>query len=86
MLCVASKRFLKEFAKLPKATKRKAVAALELFTHDSTSSTLRNHALAGKWKNHFSIDITGDTRAIYVKVESNVAYFVTIGSHSELYG
>jgi mRNA-degrading endonuclease YafQ of YafQ-DinJ toxin-antitoxin module len=42
--------------------------------------------LSGKWKGHFSINITGDTRAVYFVTEDNVVWFVAIGSHSELYG
>ena len=46
---------------------------------------LRNHTLKGKNKTIRSITITGDFRAHYTIHESDVRYFVTIGSHSELY-
>ena len=74
------------FAKLDKATKKKAIATLEKFVKDPQNPTLRNHGLSGKWKGHFSINVTGDTRAIYFVIEDGVVRFVAIGSHSELYG
>jgi addiction module RelE/StbE family toxin len=83
---IASKRFLKEFTKLPKETKIKTLASLKLFVENPKNPALRKHALTGKWKGHFSIDVTGDIRAVYIRVETRVAYFVAIGSHSELYG
>ena len=85
MQYILSKRFEKDFTKLPKAKKRKTITTLELFTKDPQNPTLRNHGLSGKWKGHFSINVTGDTRAIYFVIEDDVVRFVAIGSHSELY-
>ncbi|MCB9814402.1 type II toxin-antitoxin system mRNA interferase toxin, RelE/StbE family [Candidatus Nomurabacteria bacterium] len=70
----------------PQATKKKAIATFEKFVENPQNPTLRNHSLPGKWKGHFSINITGDTRAIYFVIEDDVVRFVAIGSHSELYG
>ena len=65
--------------------KKKTVATLEKFTVNPQNPTLRNHGLLGKWKDHFSINVTSDTRAIYFVIEKDVVRFVAIGSHSELY-
>ncbi|MEY3783824.1 MAG: hypothetical protein RLZZ230_146 [Candidatus Parcubacteria bacterium] len=86
MQYILSKRFEKDFAKLLPATKKKAVATLEKFTKDPQNPSLRNHGLSGRWKCHFSINITGDTRAIYFVIEDDMVRFVAIGTHSELYG
>jgi addiction module RelE/StbE family toxin len=86
MQYILSKRFEKDFIKLPNATKKKAIVTLEKFIVDPQNPTLRNHGLSGKWKGHFSINVTGDTRAIYFVIEDGVVRFVAIGSHSELYG
>ncbi len=86
MQYILSKRFEKDFTKLPKATKKKAITTFEKFIENPQNPTLRNHSLFGKWKGHFSINVTGDTRAIYFVVEDDVVRFVAIGSHSELYG
>lgn len=85
MQYILSKQFEKDFKKLPKQTKSKAIEALKLFVKDPNNSTLRIHALKGRWNGHYSIDVTGDTRAIYFVIENNLVRFVTIGSHSQLY-
>ncbi len=46
---------------------------------------LNNHPLAGRWTGYRSINITGDYRAIYELIEEDLAYFVTIDTHSNLY-
>ncbi len=84
MQYILSKRFEKDFAKLSKAIKNKAIATLEKFIENPQNPSLRNHGLSGKWKGHFSIDVTGDTRAIYFVIESDMVRFVAIGSHGEL--
>jgi addiction module RelE/StbE family toxin len=86
MQYILSKRFEKDFAKLPKQIKIKALATLALFTEDPDHPSLRTHTLKGKWSGHFSIDITGDTRAIYFVIEDGLVRFITVGSHSQLYG
>lgn len=86
MQYILSKRFEKDFAKLSPTIKKKAIATLEKFVDDPQNPTLRNHGLSGKWKGHFSINVTGDTRAIYFVLEEDIVRFVAIGSHSELYG
>ncbi len=86
MQYILSKRFEKDFTKLLPATKKKAITTLEQFTKDPQNPTLRNHGLSGKWKGHFSINVTGDTRAIYFAIEDEMVRFVAIGTHSELYG
>ena len=70
---------------MPKQTKQKAIARLELFVVDPIDYRLGNHPLAGWWTGYRSIDITGDIRAVYKEADEHVAYFVAIGSHSELY-
>lgn len=86
MKYVLSKRFEKDFSKLPSTTKKKVIATLEKFVINPQNPTLRNHSLSGKWKGHFSINMTGDIRAIYFVIEDDIVRFVAIGSHSELYG
>ncbi len=85
MQYILSKRFEKDFAKLPPTTKKKALATFEKFIENPQNPSLRNHSLSGKWKGHFSINVTGDTRAIYFVIEDDIVRFIAIGSHSELY-
>lgn len=86
MQCILSKQFEKDFAKLPKSTKAKAIVAFQRFVENPNDILLRNHELTGKLKNYFSINVTGDIRAVYIFVESDFVQFVAIGSHSKLYG
>lgn len=85
MRYILSKRFEKDFAKMPKRIKAKTIESLALFTENPKNQALRVHPLKGKWAGHFSIDVTGDTRAIYFIIEKNFVRFIAIGSHSELY-
>jgi len=56
-----------------------------LFEKDQMNPVLNNHSLKGKYLGRRSINITGDLRVIYQKNDDNVI-FVTIDSHSNLYG
>ena len=47
---------------------------------------LRRHHLAGHPSHLWSIDITGDVRALYEIVGGEVVVCQVIGTHSELYG
>lgn len=86
MQYILSKRFEKNFAKLPKPVKEKVLVVLQKFVDDPLDPDLRSHRLSGKWNNHYSIDVTGDIRAVYVYIKDNIVYFVAVGTHSELYG
>jgi addiction module RelE/StbE family toxin len=86
MQYVLSKRFEKDFAKLPRPVKNKVLVVLQKFVDDPLNPSLRKHPLSGKWNNHFSINVTGDVRAVYLYIKNDVVHFVAVGSHSELYG
>jgi addiction module RelE/StbE family toxin len=80
-----AKDFIKKFKKLPQKTKNKLIEQLSIFIVDSLDVRLSNHALRGEWLGYRSITITGNIRALYKIEDKNVARFVTIGSHSQLY-
>jgi len=84
MQYITSKKFDKNFSKLSKKNKINAIKQFKIFVFDPTNQVLNNHKLHGKWSKYRSINITGDIRAIYV-LEGNIARFIDIGSHSELY-
>lgn len=85
MNVVFHKRFDKMASKLSVKVKAKMVERITLFSKDPLSSTLRNHALNTPYKGSYSIDITGDYRAIYQLVDDETALFTHIGTHSQLY-
>ena len=48
-------------------------------------SLLNNHALSGKYSGYRSINIGGDLRAIYEPISLDIAFFIIMGTHPELY-
>jgi addiction module RelE/StbE family toxin len=81
-----SRSFEKQFAKLPNKTKEKAIVALKLFIENPEYPSLRNHGLRGEWLGCRSINVTGDVRALYVLHDTDMARFLAIGTHAQLYG
>ncbi len=79
------KRFEKMAAKLSLKVKQKMVERVSLFVHAPLDPQLRVHALQTPYKGSFSIDITGDYRAIYQLIDDETALFTHIGTHSQLY-
>ncbi len=76
--------FQKSYAKQTKEIKDAFRERRNLLMIDSEHPLLNNHPLHGKWKGCWSINVTGDIRAIY-KMEGFIAIFLDIGSHGQLY-
>lgn len=85
MNIIFHKRFDKLAGKLPPKIKPKMVERITLFSKDPLAQVLRNHALNTPYRGSFSIDITGDYRAIYYLIDEQTAMFTHIGTHSQLY-
>lgn len=85
MIIVYHKDFKKSYKKLSQRTREKLEERLRLFAKEEFDPVLNNHALKGKWLGYRSINVTGDIRAIF-KRNSETVIFVTIDSHSNLYG
>lgn len=58
---------------------------IELWQEDPMNSLLRLHQLKGEMKDFYSINISGDIRALYEIVGDEVYIYQMIGSHSQLY-
>ncbi len=80
-----SKQFLKMVRKLPPKVKAQLADRIELFGANPLRKQLRNHALQTPYKGSYSINITGDYRAIYYLVDDQTALFTHVGTHSQLY-
>lgn len=85
MIINFSKQFKKDFKKLPKKTKVQFKSRIELFEEDQNNPQLNNHKLNSPYKGFYSINISGDTRAIYEKISKNKVLFIKIRTHSQLY-
>jgi addiction module RelE/StbE family toxin len=82
----SSKKFDKMFKKAPEIVKKKFVERVMLLISNKNEPTLRRHKLSGKYQNYFSIDVTGDWRAIYTELENgDLLFFILFGTHSQLY-
>lgn len=86
MKIVYSKKFIKQLRKQLARTQELFYARITIFEDDPNNSLLRNHALRGSLKGFYSINITGDIRALYQVIGEEVYLYDMIGSHSQLYG
>lgn len=68
---------------------RKLVVKIEkqikLFETNPKHPSLRTHKLTGNLTNRWSISISRGLRMVYVILKDNIAYFVDLGSHDEVY-
>ncbi len=85
MIIVFHKDFTKRFKRLTPKIKENFNKRLILFKKDEFNPALNNHTLKGKYQGYRSINISGDLRAIYKNDKVSII-FVTIDSHSNLYG
>jgi addiction module RelE/StbE family toxin len=79
-------KFKKQYKKLPKKFQEQFNERLHLFLADSSNPQLRVHPLIGKFTGYWSMNVSGDLRAIYLQKGEEIIIFALIGSHSELYG
>ena len=85
MQIVFSKKFEKLFKKQSPRIKQEFYKRLELLEKDPANKILRIHKLSGELKGKYSINVSGDVRAIYEIVDDKIYFFLLIGTHSELY-
>ncbi|OHA17329.1 MAG: hypothetical protein A3C79_03360 [Candidatus Taylorbacteria bacterium RIFCSPHIGHO2_02_FULL_45_28] len=81
---ILHKDFKKTFSKLQRGIKDTFEERSSIFISQPSHIVLNNHPLGGTWEDHWSINITGDIRAIY-RIEENIAIFVAIRTHGQLY-
>jgi addiction module RelE/StbE family toxin len=80
-----TKSFYKQYQKLPQKTQTQFTKRLGLFISDQKNPILKVHSLMGDYRGCSSFNVTGDIRAVFRIQTSQVALFIAIGSHSELY-
>lgn len=80
-----SRKFKKQYKKLPKFIRDRFDNRLKIFQDNPKSLPLGTHKLHGKFRDSHSINVTGDIRAVFDYVRPTKVEFVAIGSHSELY-
>ena len=85
MKVVTHRKFDKRFVKLDANLREKFKERRNLFLENPFHPLLNNHALQGDRAGEWSINITGDWRAIYVFQDSGTIIFTEIDTHSNLY-
>ena len=81
-----SKRFVKQFAHLTPKVREQFKPRQRLWLSDPYNPQLHLHMLTGEYAGLYSINVTGDIRALYQKIDDTYVIFGFIGSHSQLYG
>jgi len=79
-------KFKKQYKKLPAKLQYRFDERLQLFIEDPTNEVLRVHPLKGSFKGYWSMNVSGDLRAIYLKKGEELIIFALIGTYSQLYG
>ena len=79
-----SRKFKKQFKKLPEHAINKFEERLQLFLMEANHPSLKNHRLSGKYQQQRSINVTGDYRLIFTRTKTFLD-LEAIGTHSELY-
>ena len=85
MHIVTSKQFDKELSRLSPKVRVAFLSKFELFAANEYDEILHNHKLHPPFENYRSINITGDYRLIYKKINPTSILLYRIGTHSQLY-
>lgn len=86
MIVRFSAKFKKQYKKLPIKLQKQTKQRIEIWKQDPSNPKLRLHKLKGELSHLYSINVTGDVRAIYEIIDNEVYLYQMIGTHSLLYG
>lgn len=81
-----TKKFSKQYARLNPKLRTRFKQRQRLWLDDPYNPQLHLHMLSGEYVGLYSINITGDIRALYQKIDDTYVIFGFIGTHSQLYG
>ncbi|MFH1712902.1 MAG: type II toxin-antitoxin system mRNA interferase toxin, RelE/StbE family [Candidatus Jacksonbacteria bacterium] len=85
MIVKFHKNFKKIYYKAPPRLQEAVNEKMALFYQNSFHPLLNNHQLKGKYKDHRSVNITGDWRALYKEIDRDYFKFLLLDTHSNLY-
>ena len=86
MNIIRHKEFVKQTTRLSRSLNEKIYERLHLLEQDEQNQLLNNHKLKAPFQEYRSINITGDYRLVYRRVDAHTIYLRTIGTHHQLYG
>lgn len=81
-----TKKFRKQYSKLNPKIRAQFKKRQQLWLDDPYNTQLHLHMLTGEYAGLYSINVTGDIRALYEKIGDSYVIFGFIGAHSQLYG
>lgn len=85
MIILFHKSFGKKYKKLSSKIQKQTDERVHLFRVEPHNSQLNNHPLHGKYSGYWSINVTGNYRALYRFINQNMVEFVDIDTHPNLY-
>lgn len=85
MIITFHRSFRKKYNRLPHKLQVRCDERMLLFENDPRHPLLEKHPLAGDRIGQWSINITGDYRAIYKFIRNGAVIFVDIDTHNKLY-
>ncbi|MFZ2555333.1 MAG: type II toxin-antitoxin system mRNA interferase toxin, RelE/StbE family [Minisyncoccia bacterium] len=86
MEVVRHKQFVKQMKKLPLSLRKQVLERTILHSENPSYPLLHDHKLNPPFDGYRSINITGDYRLVYKKLDAETYYLRAIGTHHELYG
>lgn len=78
--------FERQLKKLSKELREKLKERLNLLIRDASNPILNDHKLGPPFESFRSINITGDYRLVYKRLDPNTYYLRAVGTHHQLYG
>lgn len=86
MIILLHRDFKKAIKRLPKSLRVQFGERVRLLQENPFHPLLCAHELSGAYQGLWSINITGDIRALYEIPEKGTMHFTHIGTHHQLYG
>jgi len=86
MHLVNDRVFVRQYKKLPRAIREKVAERLNILANDEFNLLLNNHKLHPPYAGYRGINITGDWRLIYKRIDVDAFYMRAVGTHHQLFG
>ena len=85
LIIIHTASFDKRFKVLSGKLKKRAFDRLRIFAMSEYDESLSNHRLHGEYSGCRSINISGDLRLVYRKIDESTVLLIDIGTHNQLY-
>lgn len=86
MRIIHDRVFERQLKKLSQKLRAKLRERLNMLTSNELNLLLNDHDLGPPYETFRSINITGDYRLVYKRIEQDTYYLRAVGTHHQLYG